>query len=49
MMRTEEGISGIGPTNEFNVTGVIYHSIQKDIICQFSIRAKTSKERTQLV
>ena len=29
MIHTEEGISSIGPTNEFNITGVIYHSIGK--------------------
>jgi hypothetical protein len=51
MMRTEEGISGIGPTNELN-TGVIYHSKEKkrnEVIRWLSIRAKTSKECPQLV
>jgi hypothetical protein len=28
MIRTEEGISNIGPTNKINITGVIYHSIK---------------------
>jgi hypothetical protein len=28
-IRTEERISSIRPTNKFNITGVIYHSIEE--------------------
>ena len=49
-IRTEEGISSIRPTNEFNITGVIYHPIKNDsfkkrneVIRQFSINLKHQK------
>jgi hypothetical protein len=37
MMRTEKKISSIGPTNELNITGAVYHSIKikkrNEVIC----------------